>query len=150
MRDSLKMTVVGALDRAFKIVSALLGMEIKPKEDDGILINAIIDGMDWAQNKLKELYNDKLPDTEWWRLFGVYLAFNMLVAEPPTHKVPNDVVEPTYEIPKNIKDFIARLPPDFIVKLVQDKRILDLSQHSFEYIGCVITTRSRKCFETNP
>jgi hypothetical protein len=136
------MTVVETLDRAFKVVSALLGVEIKPKEDDEILINAIIDGMDWAQSKLKELYDDKLPDTEWWRLFGVYLAFGMLVMEPPTHKVPNDVVEPTYEIPENIKDLI--------VKLVQDKLILDLSQHLFEYVGCVITTRSRKCFETNP
>ncbi len=111
-----------ALRTAFRIVSIVASKNIRPTERDKKLYLAFVEGKAW--DKLEDgLYDTNMPDAKWWRLFGVYLALAIAGYVSPTYDVPPNT--PTFELP-------------------------DILYRSFEYIGCVITTRSRKCFELDP
>ena len=117
-----RMDVDTALRTAFRIVSIVASKNIRPTERDKKLYLAFVEGKAW--DKLEDgLYDTNMPDAKWWRLFGVYLALAIAGYVSPTYDVPPNT--PTFELP-------------------------DVLYRSFEYIGCVITTRSRKCFELDP
>jgi hypothetical protein len=117
-----RMDVDTALRTAFRIVSIVASKNIRPTERDKKLYLAFVEGKAW--DKLEDgLYDTNMPDAKWWRLFGVYLALAIAGYVSPTYDVPPNT--PTFELP-------------------------DILYRSFELVGCVVTTRSRKCFELDP
>jgi len=117
-----RMDVDTALTTAFRIVSMITSQRVKPTKKDKKLFVAFTEGKQWAWNRLEKLYDGEIPEKKWWRLFGVYLALAMA-----------GYVSPTYDVPPNI---VVELP--------------DLLYHAYDIIGCVVATRSRKCFELDP
>jgi hypothetical protein len=117
-----RMDVDTALRKAFMIVSIVASKNIRPTERDKKLYLAFVEGKAWDKLE-KGLYDTNVPDAKWWRIFGVYLAL-----------VLSGYVSPTYDAPQNTPTF--ELP--------------DILYRSFELVGCVVATRSRKCFELDP
>ena len=117
-----RMDVDTALRTAFRIVSIVASKNIIPTERDKKLYLAFVEGKAWDKLE-KGLYDTNMPDAKWWRLFGVYLALAIAGYVSPTYDVPPNT--PTFELP-------------------------DLLYHAYDIIGCVVATRSRKCFELDP
>jgi hypothetical protein len=112
-----------ALRTAFRIVSIITSRRVKPTKKDKKLFVAFTEGRQWAWNRLEKLYDSGVPEKAWLHLFGTYLALALAGYVSPTYDVPPNT--PTFELP-------------------------DILYRSFELVGCVVTTRSRKCFELDP
>jgi hypothetical protein len=115
-----RMDVDTALRTAFRVVSIVASKNIRPTERDKKLYLAFVEGK-WDKLE-KGLYDTNMPDAKWWHLFGTYLAL-----------VLSGYVSPTYDVPQNT---VVELP--------------DILYHAYDIIGCVVATRSRKCFELDP
>jgi len=121
-----RMSTGDALKTAFRVVEIIASQKMEPTKEDEALFNAFINGEDWAWDKLENLLyssNKLITDAEWWRLFADYLALAIAGYVSPAYDVPEDA--PVFELP-------------------------DLLYHAYDYIGCVITTLSRKCFDLYP
>jgi len=109
-----------ALRKAFRIVSTISSHRLKPTRKDKELFLAFIEGKAW--DRLEALYDANTPDDKWWHLFGTYLALAMA-----------GYIKPRYEE----------------LEKYEPTELPDLLYHAYDYIGCVISTGSRKCFEIN-
>jgi len=118
-----RVSMEDALKTAFRIVSIITSRRAKPMKKDKKLFVAFTEGRQWAWNRLEKLYDSGVPEKEWWHLFGTYLALALAGYVSPTYDVPPNT--PTFELP-------------------------DILYHSYDYIGCIITTTSRACFDLYP
>uniref|UniRef100_A0A7C1I843 Uncharacterized protein n=1 Tax=Fervidicoccus fontis TaxID=683846 RepID=A0A7C1I843_9CREN len=120
-RTKPKLNADEALRTAFKVVSIIASQRIKPTRKDKELFLAFTEGKAW--DRLEALYDANIPDNKWWHIFGVYLALAMA-----------GYIRPSYE---ELEKYEATEVPNLLYR-------------SFEYIGCVISTGSRACFEADP
>jgi hypothetical protein len=120
-RTKPRMDVDAALRMAFRIVSIIASEKLKPTRKDKELFLAFAEGKAW--DRLDALYDANIPDNKWWHLFGTYLALVM-----------SGYIRPSYEE----------------LEKYETTELPDLFYHAYDIIGCVVATRSRKCFEFDP